>query len=238
MIADKMDAQQNSVKISPHTLRNFIRRINNSAVIKKYREDQLSEISDRMKSLSDTSYEPKPSRKKMDNQLEALGTKIKEFVDEEKVLIVRQKNEQSEIDELKRKIAMLEEKLEGMGHVHSFVTEAHEQRIARLQDSLLAARIAERRTPEEEIRKFIIEKMKPGEEAEKREIGAEKKQLAKEKKQKKVPASVIKSLKKRISDAEDMYRKLARTGHHKEQLERLKETIGLYKERLGELGRR
>lgn len=242
---------ENSVKISSYTFRNFIRRLNNAAIKKKYRENQLEEIGDRMKTLSKLSAEKKPSKKQMDKELEKLEMKIREIAAEEKVMVIRQKNEQNEMDELREKIKMLEEKMEGLSHVHSVVTDSHHNRIIELQSALKKAGKIEK-TPEEEIKRFIIEKVKPIEEAEKKKAvklkALEKARQAKKlrqakkaqkikkaKKSKKLHPMVIKSLKKKISDAEKLHTRLKKKGHPKEDLQRLKKVIDGHKERLGKL---
>jgi len=229
-------------QLSSYTFRNFIRRLNNAAVRRKYRDEQLSEIGERMKTLGKVSAEKKPSKKKIDKEVESLNLKIREVVEAGKFMRVKQRNEDSEIDELKRKIALLEEKFEGLGHIHSIVTDAHNERIAKLQKAL----VIPDKTPEEEIQKFILEKVKPLEEAKKKkavklkalEKAREAKKVKAQKKiakPKKVHHMVIKSLKKQISDAEKIHKKLEKAGHPKEHLDRLRKVIDSHKDKLSKL---
>lgn len=209
---------QETIKITPYSFRNFMRRLNNAAIRRRVRESQLEMIGGRMRELSGAYQEsayPAGAHPQED-------TRVRNIAEAERTIAMRQRAEQREIDFLREKVKLLEENLESLSHIHSFVAESHSQRIAELQNAMAKAR-KEQKNPEmakEDIHKFVLEKVKPKEE---------------EKNAKKEKLKTIKSLQKSISGAEKMYAKLKRKGHPKEDLKRLKDVIEGYKRRLNEM---
>lgn len=225
-----MNNEQDDGKVTPYSFRNFVRRMNNAAVRIRYRNQQLQEIGERMEELSELSAEKRPDKRKMENGIETLKAKIGDFVNQEKVIIVKQKNEQNEIDELKRRLAMMEERIEGLGNLHAVVADTHYKRIVELQKTLQNAesergradknRAEPRAYPEEKQRvkhhpKLVISTL--------RKLGAKKKR------------EQIRNIQMMIGEAEKTHSELRKKGIPKRHLEKLKKTIVLHKKRLKEL---
>ncbi|MFO8016775.1 MAG: hypothetical protein R6U32_06740 [Candidatus Woesearchaeota archaeon] len=124
------------IRISPRTFKNFIRRLNNAAITRHQRQKKISDIRERMESLSRESSEEKPSGEKIQKELDELQGRIEEVIGTENSLVKKLGEEDNEIDRLKEKIAMLEERIEGLSHVHSFVADKHNRRLSELQESL------------------------------------------------------------------------------------------------------
>ncbi|PIN86020.1 hypothetical protein COV19_06725 [Candidatus Woesearchaeota archaeon CG10_big_fil_rev_8_21_14_0_10_44_13] len=230
-----MNGQETETKITPYSLKNFIRRVNNASVRKRWRDSQLEEIGSRMKELSGTypegSYGSYPGAS---GAIPEQDIRVRKIADAERTIARRQMTEQREIDILRENVKMLEEKLEALSHIHSFVTDTHAQRIAELQEVIKKSREEKKgldMMAKEEIHKFVLEKVKPKEDEKqaRKEADLAKKEAMKEK------AIKMRSIQKSISDAEKLYSRLKKKGHPKDDLQRLKVTIDSYKRRADEL---
>lgn len=213
-----MNIEEIQKGVAPYSLRNFVRRLSNASVRKRWRESQLEEIGSRMRELSGGYVEESSLRIKMSEK----DMRVMKIAEAERTIEKRQITEQREIDQLRENVRVLEERLEALSHIHSFVTDTHAQRIAELQETLKKAKTGKGLDSmgKEEVHKFVLEKMKPKEE---------------ERRQKREKAKAIRSLQKSIDDAEKMYAKLKKKGYLKEDLDRLRVRIDLYKERLDKL---
>lgn len=240
-----MNLQQetDSLKISPNTFRNFVRRLNNAAIMRKQRHEQLSDIGERMKALSVAQYigsEQRPG-------VSQLKSEINLVANEERMLSAKQRISEKETNSIARKIDVLEhrlnevmEKIEGISNVNSVVAGHHLKEIAGIRSALAAAKAESGRkaTKHEESGK------KNGRTETKHEGAARKEKdnaiyvQAREEKIEGKPAMSAKAVEeigRRIEEAERMHKRLEKAGHPKEHLDRMRQIIDKHKKRLGEL---
>ena len=132
---------------SPRTLKFFVRHIADASRRQQQREEKISGFESQITMLKKTASAPKPNREKLTLGLDELDKRIKEVIHQERVLVLNQQKETAVIEELKERLGLLEERMLGMGHVHS-ITEHHH--IKKIKDLSRAVR-------EEGKKKVVIE---------------------------------------------------------------------------------
>ncbi|MBU0536294.1 MAG: hypothetical protein KKE20_04975 [Nanoarchaeota archaeon] len=211
--------QQIQKGFSQSTLKFFVRHMAQASGRQIEREQKLTGLNSQIALLKQTARAPKPNSKKLEVGLEELDRRIKEIINEERLLVVNQQKEERIIEELKERIDLLEEKIQGLGHVHSITSDEHINRIDDMGKKLadVLARVAEKKErlkTAEYIPDRIITQIN--------EINGKKR-------------NDIKNLQAMIDNAERAHEELKKKKVAKEHLDSLKKTIDRHKKRLEEL---
>lgn len=203
---------------SPSTLKFFIRHMTGAARVQKQREQKISGFESQIAMLKRSAMAPKPSKQRIETGFEDLGRKIKEVINEERVLVINQQKEEKVIDELKERINLLEEKVYGLGHVHSMAAHEHMKRIEEMSSRIkeLTSGVVARKAPPKERVKHEPHLVRET----KRDMDPKKKEDS------------IRQLELMIKEAEKRHKELSRKNIPKEHLDRLKRTIESHKGRL------
>jgi len=201
--------QQAHKGFSQSTLKFFIRHMAGATRRQVQREEKIAGFESQITMLKRSAMAPKPSRQKIEAGFDDLGSKIKEVIQEERVLVLNQQKE---------RLQLLEERVYGMGHVHSMAVQEHMKRIDEMSRRIreLTSGIAERKAPEE--RKIEQHAAAPV-----RYLDRKKKEES------------IRMLEAMIRDAERKHKELSRKKMPKKHLDSIKKLIDAYKKRLNSL---
>ncbi len=210
--------QQAHKGFSQSTLKFFIRHMAGATRRQVQREEKIAGFESQITMLKRSAMAPKPSRQKIEAGFDDLGSKIKEVIQEERVLVLNQQKEEKVIEEIKERLQLLEERVYGMGHVHSMAVQEHMKRIDEMSRRIreLTSGIAERKAPEE--RKIEQHAAAPV-----RYLDRKKKEES------------IRMLEAMIKDAERKHKELSRKKMPKKHLDSIKKLIDAYKKRLNSL---
>lgn len=121
--------EENPEGVSQSTMRFFVRHMSNSAKRVQKREEKIAQLDSQISVLRNTALSKKPNREELEQGFDSLGLRIRDMVSNERMLIASQQKEQREIEELRERIDILEEKLNGLGHINSMTSQDHMRRI-------------------------------------------------------------------------------------------------------------
>jgi len=205
--------------VSQSSLKFFIRHVALAAGRQMERESKIDGLSSQITMLKKSAKAPKPSKKKLELGLDELDKRIKDVINEERLLVINQQREERVIEELKERLDLLEEKVHGLGHVHSITSDDHIKKIDNMGKKLgdVLARVAERKG-----------KLRAAEYNPKR-IVTQVDDINKRKLDK------IKKLEEMIGIAEKAHADLKKKKVPKHHLDRLKETIDMHKKKIKSL---
>ncbi|MCX8147322.1 MAG: hypothetical protein N3D84_02545 [Candidatus Woesearchaeota archaeon] len=195
-------------KFSQRTLKFVIRHLANAAKRQKEREEKISTLESQITLLKEKAISGKVGiyKKKMESEFDMLQENIRKLINEERILVLNQKRESEMLQELKERLDLLEEKVLGLGHVHSMTAREHFKRIEELHRML--NRVA-------------------GTDTEKDYSAGIEKKIKKEQE--------IKKIEQEIAMIEKKHNELMKKGHPKEHLKKLKDQIEEYKKKLERL---
>jgi hypothetical protein len=126
---DSKMGEKNPEALSQNTMKFFIRHMSGSARRNKEREEKITHLDSQISVLRDSALSKRPNKEELDRGFDDLGVMMKDLVSNERMIAVNQQKEQREIDEVRERINLLEEKLNGLGHVHFITSKDHSRRI-------------------------------------------------------------------------------------------------------------
>ncbi|MFC1755112.1 hypothetical protein ACFL96_17250 [Thermoproteota archaeon] len=248
-----MAAKQKMQKcFSQRTLKYFVRHMAAATRVQKQREDKIASLESDISMLHKRATSKKPSKKKIDQDVDNLKNKIRDLVNEERTLVLNQQKKEEIMEQMKERLDMIDEKIHGLGHVHSMTADQYMGRVDEISKRLDQLKGFEKDQIMQELREKIdmLEQKLQGlghvhsitSDDHIKRIEAMQKRLGKSKqpaksKEKPLPEhhEKIKQIESMIKHAEKRHAELAKKKVPKKHLEPLRAMIDTHKKKLDEI---
>ncbi len=190
-------------RLHTDSLRKFAKKLLLASAAKQHRKRKTEELSKGFEKIKKIAGKKEPvkkeEQKELNKEINKLHETVSDMLQQDRKFIEKQKTEDKLLDELSQKIELLDQKISGQQHLHSFTSSAHLQKINKIKDKM---DLLHEKVTSPELRKQEIKKTKK--------------------------VSIF-QIEKQVKKAEKIHTALAKKGYSKSQLYMLKRQIEKHK---------